>query len=127
MSRLRIGLAAVAATGLMLFGAGSPAAAGDSAQAVGRVTVFANPDFTGQQVAISYLSCQQASSRLLRQVGSYDNRALAGCQLVLRNSGGAEHVMCAGRAVVPASFRQGTRLIHRPGPSRPCGPIIVTA
>jgi hypothetical protein len=96
--------------------AGPPA----GAATVGRVTLFANPDFTGATTLVAYPGCSPTYSAVTWQVGSYDNRPADGCRVVLRNAAGAEHPLCIGRAVVPVEFRQGPRLIVRQGISFLC-------
>jgi hypothetical protein len=122
LSRLLAPVVAITTVGLALVTTGGQATAGAVASptATGKVTVFPRTDFTGPPLSFPYTSCRPSSSRVVRLVGSYDNRPLDGCQVVLRNSRGAEHKLCAGRAVVPPRFREGPRLIIRPGGTAPC-------
>ena len=91
----------------------------------GRLTLFANPDFTGTTTFITYPGCSLV--RTPWQAGSYDNRPPTGCRVLLRNAIGAVHQLCIGRAVVPVEFRQRPHVIALPGNSLPCliGPVSV--
>jgi hypothetical protein len=129
--RRRLGAVAVAVAGLLTtppltlavaIAAAAPAAAAPAAPTTGVVTVFANTDFTGPVAQTSYLSCRPSVGRRLDRAGSFDNRPLAGCQVVLRSSTnpGASLVLCGGRGTTPPPFQQSPVMQIRPGASRPC-------
>ncbi|MEV0387203.1 hypothetical protein [Nonomuraea sp. NPDC050643] len=87
--------------------------------ASGRLVLYRNTDFTGSALAHTYTGCGGVVA-LTGSVGSFDNRPLAGCSVSLQTRAGASLVLCAGRGVVPAAFRQAGRVLFRPGASAPC-------
>ncbi|MEU4234611.1 hypothetical protein AB0F17_60925 [Nonomuraea sp. NPDC026600] len=54
-----------------------------------------------------------------QQVGSFDNRPLPGCQVILHALSG-DLTLCAGRAVVPPAQRRAIFYEIRTGASAPC-------
>jgi hypothetical protein len=120
--RLGAALASAFAAAALLGAAAGPAAAatGESgASASGRLILFQNPDFTRPTDIIDYSAC-----RLVRQVSgsvaSFDNRPPSGCQVTLQNRSGMTMRLCAGRDVIPLSFRQSPTVRVQAGLSLPC-------
>jgi hypothetical protein len=107
---------------LALTAAGPAGAATVRAEAPsGLLVMYENPDFTGDAQVIHYSVCNGLVRQVVGQVASFDNRPLPGCQVALTSRRGTTTILCAGRGVVPAEFRQSPRLRLRPGFSRPCG------
>lgn len=118
MRRARVMLAGLSLGAMaMAMGGAAPAMAASAPPAIGHVQLFTNPDFTGSIGLISYTSCGGASSA--RVVGSFDNRPLPGCQVVLETVAGP-YVLCAGSGVVPPAYRNAHTLSIRAGQSKPC-------
>lgn len=111
----------VAILALALLGAPGSASARPAAtsQALGVVTLFQNTDHTGTAQSFRYSACG-LNGRLSGVVGSFDNRPLAGCKVVLSNGYG-RFELCAGRGVIPERFRVRSLLSTESGTSRPCG------
>jgi hypothetical protein len=99
----------------------APAAAASDVEQIGTLTLFQNPDFTGSTNSINYVSCATpVLAPGLAQVGSFDNRPLAGCQASLLAPAGT-FTLCAGRGVVPVAFRLNPTLRIQLGATQPCG------
>jgi hypothetical protein len=116
--QLTIAAALVAVVALLVGAPAAPAVAQDL-PTKGVLTLYANPDFSGQAHVISYLTCRGNITGPV-QVGSYDNRPPEGCTVGLVNRQGQTHVLCVGRAVVPPEFTRITRIVLTPGTSLPC-------
>jgi len=107
---LLLGLLAAAPAGAAPAGTSEPAALQS-----GVVVLYEQTNFTGPVRSILYASCATPTWVLLtRPVGSYDNRPASGCQLALVTAA-REHVLCAGRRLVPVAFRNAPQLVIRPG------------
>jgi hypothetical protein len=123
---LRVGLAsfAVAAAGLGIVGAARADAAVDQSasaearQEVGQVTLFEGATFTDPVTHLSYTSCS-SRAQVTGQVRSFDNRPMAGCQVVLARAS-ATFELCVGRGQVPAAFQNDPLVRIEPGSSVPC-------
>ncbi|SEG40248.1 hypothetical protein SAMN05444920_102890 [Nonomuraea solani] len=91
-----------------------------AAASPGLLTLFSAPNFTGPTNNVSYTSCDNFVGRVPGQrVGSFDNRPLPGCRVVLHALTG-DFTLCAGRGVVPPASRQVNLYSIRAGASAPC-------
>ncbi|MGW0808011.1 hypothetical protein [Nonomuraea sp. NPDC002799] len=97
-----------------------PAGAASAAPPVARLTLYSDTAFSRPTNSVTYPACDAFIGRIpgLR-TGSFDNSPLPGCQVVLHALSG-DYVLCAGRAVVPAAFRQAVLYSIRTGASVPC-------
>ncbi|MFI6733189.1 hypothetical protein ACIBI9_09680 [Nonomuraea sp. NPDC050451] len=116
MLRQRARAACVAATIVSALAlAAAPAGA-----ATARLTLYSDTAFSRPTNSVSYDTCDNFIGRVPGQrVGSFDNSPLPGCQVVLHSLGG-DFVLCAGRAVVPAAYRQVVLYSIRTGTSTAC-------
>lgn len=111
-----VAILALALLGAPASGSARPA---KTTQALGIVTLFQNTNHTGVAQFFRYRACA-LNARLTGSVGSFDNRPLAGCKVVLSNGYG-RFELCAGRGVIPERFRVGSHLSVERGTSLPCG------
>lgn len=112
--------AAVTAVLLALSAAGTADSAGAASSPIGRLTVFARPDFTGTSTAISYGACA-GELRIFGHAAAFNNVPLSGCRIVLINrSGQGSLVLCEGRGVIPEQLRQSPRIRLDPGTAPAC-------
>ncbi len=98
--------------------------AGPAAASSGKVSLYRNADFTAPAVARSYTTCT-GTATLTSPVGSFDNRPLPGCSVILQTRTGAVFTLCIGRGIVPPAYREATRALIKPGTAPPC--MITTA
>jgi hypothetical protein len=97
-----------------------PATAALAASATGHLTLYADTAFSQPTNSVSYPTCASFIGTVPGQrVGSFDNSPLSGCQVVLHALTG-DHILCAGRAVVPPAFRRVILYSIRTGSSAPC-------
>ncbi|MFI9561047.1 hypothetical protein [Nonomuraea endophytica] len=109
--------------GLGVGSAGTAAAAGVGVAQPGSVIFYQNSDFTGLASSIRYAGCSRVVVYPpgMYTIRAFDNRPPTGCQVALVDRAGASTALCAGRGQVPARFQQPSRVLIKPGASRPCG------
>ncbi|MEV0383984.1 hypothetical protein [Nonomuraea sp. NPDC050643] len=106
MSRATNRARAVCATATAAAALVLSAAPATATSATGGLTLFSDTAFTRPTNNVTYTSCDNFIGRVPGQrVGSFDNRPLPGCRVVLHATTG-DFTLCAGRGVVPAAFRQ---------------------
>ncbi|WP_370943838.1 hypothetical protein AB5J62_32625 [Amycolatopsis sp. cg5] len=115
---------AIAAATTTVLAVGLPATASAAPDAVGSVTFYANADGTGAVKHLTYASCAGSSVTVLPvSVAAADNRPSAGCQVSVV-SHGRSFVLCAGKSVIPAAYRDNASAVVRAGSSPACPPVF---
>jgi hypothetical protein len=120
---MRLSHTLVAAAAVVTLSAvGSPAGADTPAPASavaapGTVTLFGAPP-AGPVWQSTYTTCG-GQVAAVRNVHSFDNRPVFGCQVVLIE-GAQTFELCAGRGSIPAAFRASPLVRIEPGTSTAC-------
>jgi hypothetical protein len=116
LPRIRVlSMAAAALSALALTAVPAQASAAETG-----LTLYADTAFTQPVTNITYQTCTDFIGFIPgMQVGSFDNRPPAGCEVILHTSAG-DYYLCAGRSDVAATHRQAILYTIRAGLTPPC-------